>query len=95
LGAAGGTGRLIVRFRLAKGHSVVALFRSEGVVMIEGDARDEGTLTCSLVAKRTESSRLMRDREAAPPMRRVQSHTRGDLLQNDLNHFDRKKGALI
>jgi hypothetical protein len=27
--------------------------------MIEGDARDAGTLTCSLVVKRAESPRLM------------------------------------
>ena len=54
LGATGGTGRLIVRDALAKGHSVVALVRSKasadlpGVDMIEGDARDEGTLTRAL-----------------------------------------------
>ena len=56
-GATGGTGRLIVRFPLAKGHSVMALVCSKasadlpGVDMIEGDARDEGTFTCSLVVK--------------------------------------------
>jgi uncharacterized protein YbjT (DUF2867 family) len=54
LGATGGTGRLIVRDAVAKGHSVVALVRSKaradlpGVDMIEGDARDEGTLTRAL-----------------------------------------------
>ena len=54
LGATGGTGRLIVRDALVKGHSVVALVRSKasadlpGVDMIEGDARDEGTLTRAL-----------------------------------------------
>ncbi len=54
LGATGGSGRLIVRDALAKGHSVVALVRSKakadlpGVHMIEGDARDEGTLTRAL-----------------------------------------------
>ena len=54
LGATGGTGRLIVRDALAKGHSVVALVRSKasadlpGVDMIEGDARDEGTLIRAL-----------------------------------------------
>ena len=54
LGATGGSGRLIVRDALAKGHSVVALVRSKasadlpGVDMIEGDARDEGTLTRAL-----------------------------------------------
>jgi uncharacterized protein YbjT (DUF2867 family) len=48
-----GTG-LIVRDALAKGHSVVALVRSKasadlpGVDMIEGDARDEGTLIRAL-----------------------------------------------
>lgn len=50
LGATGGTGRLIVRDALAKGHSVVALVRSTaradlpGASLIEGDARDEATL---------------------------------------------------
>ena len=50
LGATGGTGRLIVRDAVAKGHSVVALVRSKastdlpGASMIEGDARDEATL---------------------------------------------------
>jgi uncharacterized protein YbjT (DUF2867 family) len=54
LGATGGSGRLIVRDALAKGHSVVALVRSKasadlpGVDMIEGDARDEGTLLRAL-----------------------------------------------
>jgi uncharacterized protein YbjT (DUF2867 family) len=54
VGATGGTGRLIVRDALAKGHSVVALVRSKtsadlpGVDMIEGDARDEGTLIRAL-----------------------------------------------
>ena len=50
LGATGGTGRLIVRDAMAKGHSVVALVRSKaradlpGAELIEGDARDEATL---------------------------------------------------
>jgi uncharacterized protein YbjT (DUF2867 family) len=51
LGATGGTGRLIVRDALAKGHSVIALVRSNarafdlpGADMIEDDARDEGAL---------------------------------------------------
>jgi len=50
LGATGGTGRLIVRDAVAKGHSVMALVRSTaradlpGADLIEGDARDEGTL---------------------------------------------------
>ena len=54
LGATGGSGRLIVRDALAKGHSVVALVRSKasadlpGVDMIEGDVRDEGILTRAL-----------------------------------------------
>ena len=54
MGATGGTGRLIVRDAVAKGHSVVALVRSTasadlpGADMIEGDARDEGTLTRAL-----------------------------------------------
>ena len=54
LGATGGTGRLIVRDALAKGHSVVTLVRSKasadlpGVDMIEGDARDEGILIRAL-----------------------------------------------
>ena len=45
LAATGRTGRLIVRFALAKGNSVVALVRSKasadlpGVDMIESDAR--------------------------------------------------------
>jgi putative NADH-flavin reductase len=50
LGATGGTGRLIVRDAVARGHYVVALVRSKasadlpGATMIEGDARDEATL---------------------------------------------------
>jgi uncharacterized protein YbjT (DUF2867 family) len=54
LGATGGTGRLIVRDAMAKGHSVVALVRSTaradlpGVDMTEGDARDEGALMRAL-----------------------------------------------
>ena len=77
LGATGGTGRLIVRDAVAKGHSVVALVRSKasanlpGVDMIEGDARDEGTRTCSLVVKGAESPRLMHHPEAVPPVQRV------------------------
>ena len=75
LGATGGTGRLIVRDALAKGHSVVALVRSKasadlpGVDMIEGDARDEGTLIRALNG--AESPRLMHEPEAVPPMQRV------------------------
>jgi uncharacterized protein YbjT (DUF2867 family) len=77
LGAKGRTGRLIVRFRPGEGHSVVALVRSKasadlpGVDMIEGDARDEGTLTFFLVVKDAESPRLMHAPEAVPPMQRV------------------------
>ena len=55
LGATGGTGRLIVRDALEKGHSVVALVRSKarasvlrGAEMIEGDVCDEGTLVRAL-----------------------------------------------
>lgn len=55
LGATGGTGRLIVRAAVTtKGHSIVALVRSKasanlpGVYMIEGDVRNEGTLTRAL-----------------------------------------------
>ena len=55
LGATGGTGRLIVREAMAKGHSVVALVRPRanapdlaGARLIEGDARDEGALTRAL-----------------------------------------------
>jgi hypothetical protein len=39
--------------------------------MIEGDARDEGTRTCSLVVKGAESPRLMHHPEAVPPVQRV------------------------
>jgi len=42
------------------------------VDMIEGDARDEGTLTCSLVVKGAESPRLMHDPEAFPLMQCVE-----------------------
>ena len=54
LGATGGTGRLIVRDALAKGHSVVALVRAPvrsdlpGAELIEGDVRDEATLVRAL-----------------------------------------------
>ena len=58
LGATGGTGRLIVRFRpgersFRRGPVVRSKASADlpGVDMIEGDARDEGTLTCSLVVK--------------------------------------------
>ncbi|MGY2736582.1 NAD(P)-dependent oxidoreductase [Sphingomonas sp. UYP23] len=50
LGATGGTGRLIVSDAVARGHSVAALVRSTaeadlpGAELIEGDARDDGTL---------------------------------------------------
>lgn len=56
LGATGGTGRLITREALAKGHKVVALVRSRekardlsGVELIEGDARDSAVLNRALV----------------------------------------------
>lgn len=54
LGATGGTGRLIVRDAQMQGHSVVALVRAKarsdlpGAELIEGDARDEATLTRAL-----------------------------------------------
>ncbi len=41
------------------------------VDMIEGDARDEGTLTCSFVVTGAESPRLMHDPEAVSAMQRV------------------------
>jgi len=43
LGATGGTGRLIVRDALAKGHSVVALVRSKARAMdLPGSRHDRG-----------------------------------------------------
>lgn len=54
LGATGGTGRLIVRDAVAKGHSVVALVRSMANAdlpdagIIEGDARNEATIVRAL-----------------------------------------------
>jgi len=54
LGATGGTGRLIVRDALEKGHSVAALVRSTagadlpGAELIEGDARNETILRRAL-----------------------------------------------
>lgn len=55
LGATGGTGRLIVRDALAKGHSIVALVRSNarapnlpGANVVDGDARDEAALLQAL-----------------------------------------------
>jgi uncharacterized protein YbjT (DUF2867 family) len=52
LGATGGTGRLIVREAVAKGHDVVALVRSKanaaglvGAELVDGDGRDEAALT--------------------------------------------------
>ena len=54
LGATGGTGRLIVRDAVVKGHSVVALVRSKatadlpGADVIEGDARDAGAIARAL-----------------------------------------------
>src|SRR5258708_11959083 len=50
LGATGGTGQLIVRDAVAKGHSVVALVRSVASAglpdagIIEGDVRNEATI---------------------------------------------------
>ena len=63
LAATGGAGRLISGSALAKGHSVVALVCSEasadlpGVDRVEGSARCDGALTCSLVVKGAESPR--------------------------------------
>ncbi|WP_426955803.1 NAD(P)-dependent oxidoreductase [Muricoccus radiodurans] len=55
LGATGGTGRLIVRQALARGHDVTALVRSpekgrdlDGVRTVIGDARDEAVLRTAL-----------------------------------------------
>src|SRR5205814_9451340 len=54
LGATGGTGRLIVRDALAKGHLVKALVRSKsgvdlsGADLIEGNARDGSALQGAL-----------------------------------------------
>jgi putative NADH-flavin reductase len=54
LGATGATGQLIVRDATASGHYVVTLARSKassnlpGAEVIEGDARDEGTLARAL-----------------------------------------------
>jgi uncharacterized protein YbjT (DUF2867 family) len=43
LGATGGTGRLIVRDALAKGHSVVALVRSKARALdLPGSRHDRG-----------------------------------------------------
>ena len=56
LGATGGTGRLIVRDALEKGHSVVAMVRSKasapdlpGANIIEGEARHEDALMRALI----------------------------------------------
>ena len=54
LGATGATGQLIVRDAVASGHSVVALVRAKarsdlpGAELIEGDVRDEETLSRAL-----------------------------------------------
>lgn len=55
LGATGGTGRLIVRYALAKEYAVAALVRSKsraaelpGAELVEGDARDEAALLRAL-----------------------------------------------
>jgi uncharacterized protein YbjT (DUF2867 family) len=54
LGATGATGQLIVRNAVARGHSVVALVRAKarpdlpGAELIEGDVRDEATLSRAL-----------------------------------------------
>jgi hypothetical protein len=69
LGATAGTGRLIVRFRRGHGSLEGDLPR---VDMMERDARDQGTLTCSLVVKGAENPCLMHDAEAFPLMQRVE-----------------------
>ena len=55
LGATGKTGWLIVRYALAKGHTVVAMVRSKaraptlpGAELVEGDARDEAAVLRAL-----------------------------------------------
>ena len=55
LGATGGTGRLIVRRAIERGHDVTALVRSSGKAgdlggarLAVGDARDEGALRAAL-----------------------------------------------
>jgi putative NADH-flavin reductase len=55
LGATGGTGRQIVRVAGARGHAVVALVRSKdkaqdlaGAQLMEGDARDDDSLSRAL-----------------------------------------------
>ena len=70
LGATGGTGRLIVRFRRGYG-SLEGERQSAASRHDRGDARDEDIFTRSLVVKDAESPRLMHDREAVPPMQRV------------------------
>ena len=65
LGATGGTGRLIVRDAVAKGHSVVALVRSmtsaglPDAGIIEGDARNEATIARARVASSRASPSIM------------------------------------
>jgi uncharacterized protein YbjT (DUF2867 family) len=58
LGATGGTGRLIVREALARGHRVTALVRSRdkagalaGARLVEGDARDGAALRAALTGQ--------------------------------------------
>ena len=55
LGATGGTGRLIVRDALAKGHSVVALVRSKARALdLPGSRHDRGR--CSIASPTTATS---------------------------------------
>jgi uncharacterized membrane protein len=56
--------------------------------MIEGDARNEGTLTCFLVVKGGESPRLMRGSEAFPLMRCIEFSR---VYKNDTNHLNGTK----
>jgi hypothetical protein len=56
--------------------------------MIEGDARCEGALTCSLVVKGAESLRLRHDPEAIPPMQRVDlSRDKSRLIAEEFKPF--------
>jgi len=71
LGATGGTGRLIVRFRRGYG-SLEGERQSAASRHDRGDARDEDIFTRSLVVKGAESPRLMHDPEDVPLMKHVE-----------------------
>ena len=75
LGSTGGTGRLIVRQALARGHDVTALVRSaekamglDGAQLIVGDARDEQVLRNAVAGQDVVISALG---TAASPFREV------------------------